>query len=1305
MEALNGSEVWRIKETPENELIIGTKDGIYKLNSKSELQSISQSEASKKAKYIEIHDKKIYTVNYSNTLQSININGTHRVYPGNYRSLTVSNNQLILTGLPTGEKPKHALVLDSENISVISSSNKIFTISEDALKTYSKNLSETSSMRIKKFGERDSAFVDSKGNIWIIYSGEGLTFISHENNLINNLDIAPLNDKNIWHVDYSNSAVIFSSDDPVVLFQDRLGERHFINTGLNGVKSSIILSTKSFVTSGQNGMYHFRFSGEAWEGKKLNNQFITTTHLNKNQLYYATIDGSIYSIYYDELSDTIIQTTTKLIIEVDDIPIKLLAHENELYIGSMKGLYKSSNSHTSLARVSSGNPVVNIKGYNNEIYFATTSGIFNVDNNSPILSSENPIYSFEISHDFIWASSQGEIIAKSLYTNTSYILNSDFGAQSEYHAPSSSLYGEGKYILFGGTNGISRVEPSKIINYFRKALADQARIEKLKIFNKEISDLPATYLNKAKSINEEITLNYSDYPFSLKFESPKSQTQASINFYYKLEGIDDNWISSDSNRTATYTNIPSGTYILSFYSGVSGTTIKSPLSNVRINITPPIWKTNYAKTTYVFLALLISFFFFKAYVRNQKNRALIAQSEERLKLSLWGSGDEMWDWDIDKGTIFRSNIWGSLEFPQDGQRNGGHSKSSNIHPHDRERVNEALELHFKGNSEHFESTYRVKNKQGNWMWILDRAKVVERDGDDNPTRMTGTIKDINEFKVTEERLTLFARAIENISEGMFILSNDFDFVEVNDACCEILKVDRHDLIRSTLQFSRYPNSYTDKIKQILRGQGQWSGEIDFDRGDATSFLMEVSIDAIYNDLGELTHYVGVFSDISLRKQQEDELRRLTNNDLLTGLPNRSNLLVSLANLVRKNNNHMLMVMDLDNFKRINDSHGHGAGDTLLIETANRLQDAIGPSCNVYRIGGDEFAVLLDNQADAARATYLASRICEEISKPIRLEQGEFIVGASIGIVRYPEDAESEQSLLRKADMAMYFAKSKGGAHYKFYSESLNKNATRVLEIETLIRDSLKNDYFEVYYQPKINLSSGNVSGMEALVRINHPQKGFVSPGEFIPLAEENGLIIEIGEVVLKKSCFAAKEWLEKGLLKGRVAVNLSSKQFELPDLRERISNILKLTELPPQLLELEITEGTVIEDPEKAIDVMRTLSDLGINLALDDFGTGYSSLSYLKKFPIDTLKIDKAFIDDIDSSERDLKMVDSIITIAHNMGLKVVGEGVEQSSQRNILKALKCEEMQGFLFSKPLPEKEFESLLKASAEIKSTANA
>ncbi len=887
------------------------------------------------------------------------------------------------------------------------------------------------------------------------------------------------------------------------------------------------------------------------------------------------------------------------------------------------------------------------------------------------------------------AASLSEVIIYEKKNEKSYTLKTSNGSQYEYNSPSGiDVNG---YVLLAGINGVSLVSPINVVNYINNRKINKTEISEFLVFN-IIQENESNFVNKKNPTKNEITLKYSDYPFSFNFISPMSD-DSSTNYHYRMYGLSDTWISANGTNSATYTNLSPGKYTFQVYAVDSLSGEKSVTKELDVIITPPWWSSFQAKSIYVVITIFISFIIVKAILRRRETQRQIVLSEERLKLSLWGSGDEMWDWDIETGNIFRSNIWGALEFPRDGHRSGKSDEESNIHPMDQERVREALNKHFYGETDHFEAAYRVKGKDDNWVWILDRAKIVERDDKDNALRMTGTIKNISQFKQKEEQLKLFEKAIENISEGMFILDNEYRFVEVNEACCKISLRNRTDFIGNLLTFDLYPETFSTQIRTMLKQQGRWANEVEAARGDNSHFHMELTIDAIYDELGELSHYVGVFSDISRRKQQEEELRKLTNNDLLTGLPNRSNLQVTLNNLVNREIAHALMVLDLDNFKRINDSLGHQIGDTLLKLVATRIKSLLPKNTSIYRLGGDEFAIVLDKGSDISASAAIANRIIEGLKPAFDVSNEQLVLGLSIGIVLFPEDEQSEQALLRKADIAMYHAKSAGGNCYQFYSESLNQHAIRQLEIENLIREGLKDDLFEVYYQPKVDLKSGKIAGMEALVRLNHPIHGLIPPNDFIPLAEENGLIVEIGEIVLRKACFAAQKWREQGIFSGRVAVNLSSRQFALPDIQQRIESILRLTKLPACHLELEITEGTVIKQPETAIIVMQQLAKMGVSLALDDFGTGYSSLSYLKRFPIHTLKIDKAFVDDIDKSDRDLKMVDSIITIAHNMGLSVVGEGVEQTAQLNILRALNCEEIQGYIFSKAIKETEFTLLL------------
>ena len=496
-----------------------------------------------------------------------------------------------------------------------------------------------------------------------------------------------------------------------------------------------------------------------------------------------------------------------------------------------------------------------------------------------------------------------------------------------------------------------------------------------------------------------------------------------------------------------------------------------------------------------------------------------------------------------------------------------------------------------------------------------------------------------------------------------------------------------------MHFAQYSDIFNQSIKKNVIKNGSWHGEIENRRENGEVFLTELSLDIIKDDAGSISHFVGVFSDITKRKETEAELRKLANSDTLTGLPNRSYFQANQLRLVKNKVPHALLVFDLDNFKKINDSLGHEAGDVLLCKVAERILNIGRQQDTVYRLGGDEFSLVIENTNDIHTITSIAKEILAAIAQPLRIKNQELVLYSSIGIVLYPEDGVSPQELLKNADTAMYHAKNLGGNRYQFFSESMNKQAVQRLQVENLIRHGLKGDFFSVFYQPKINIASGKVSGMEALVRFDMPNKGVISPSVFIPVSEETGQIIDIGEVVLRKACFATKKWVDAGLFDGRMAVNLSAVQFTQPNLVSVIESALTESQLPAKYLELEITEGTVMDSPQKAIETMLQIRAMGINLSLDDFGTGYSSLAYLKRFPLNTLKIDKAFVDDIEHSEQGRNMVATIVTIAHNLGLNVVAEGVETNQQLQYLASLRCEQLQGYLYSKPLPEKDFHNYL------------
>jgi len=901
--------------------------------------------------------------------------------------------------------------------------------------------------------------------------------------------------------------------------------------------------------------------------------------------------------------------------------------------------------------------------------------------------------------DSIWLSTDSAIKKLELPSlSVSFVMDEVQAEYNNYSEGAVSITHDNG-IVFGGDKGFHFFYPELLtetsIN-ISESPSSVPSLFSLKVFGKE-QDFSAQegLLDKPLYLKNELSLAHNDSRFSFTFGVVNAISPRTIKYRYRMTGWDHNWTESGTERQAFYNDVSFGDYTFEVQALEDGKAWSDSRS-LNITISPPPWLHPAALVFYGFFAAILALYVVRQYHFRRAQRIAVSESEERLKLTLWSSGDELWDWDVFRGQVYRSNTWGTLDFPQDDIRTNS-AYDANIHPHDLRRVQEALKTHLDGKTEFFELAYRARTFSNQWVWILDRGKVVQRDHNNQPVRMTGTLKNIQHLKDAEEQLNLFKRSIENISEGVFITDTKFRFISVNNAYCTYTGETREQALASFLYFHQYPEAFTEEIKKTLKARGNWSGEVESTRVNGERYEIELNIDAVHDDDGRISHFVGVFSDITSRKNTEKELLKLANSDPLTELPNRSFFQASHSNLVRKGSPHALLCLDMDNFKKINDSLGHQTGDILIKQIAKRIQRITDANSTCYRLGGDEFSILMEDISDIHTITHFAQSILNTLSRPFIINKQEFVLGASIGIALFPEDGSSPQELLKNADTAMYFAKNNGGNSYQFFSGEMNQNAVRQLQIENLIRQGIKDDLFTVYYQPKVDITTGKLVSMEALVRFEHPHKGIVSPGQFIPLAEQTGQIIEIGEQVLKKACMDTKRWVSEGLFSGRVAVNISAKQFELPDLDDRIENILRQVGLSPLHLECEITEGTLMENPEEALRMMQRLRDRGIHLALDDFGTGYSSLAYLKQFPLNTLKIDKAFIDDIANSNVDRHMAAAIINIAHNLGLKVVAEGVEYEEQLNILRRYDCEMLQGFLYSRPLNAERFEKLLKENS--------
>src|SRR6185312_5433811 len=438
---------------------------------------------------------------------------------------------------------------------------------------------------------------------------------------------------------------------------------------------------------------------------------------------------------------------------------------------------------------------------------------------------------------------------------------------------------------------------------------------------------------------------------------------------------------------------------------------------------------------------------------------------------------------------------------------------------------------------------------------------------------------------------------------------------------------------------------------------------------------------------KLVAYEGTVEDITERKLYQARIEQQANYDTLTGLANRSllqdRLEQALITAASYNTRLAVVFVDLDRFKFINDSLGHHIGDELLKTMADRLESCVRDCDTVARLGGDEFVVLITGQTEPNIIRGIIERMLAAVAQPWIIEQGEFDVSCSIGVALYPNDGTDAQTLLKHADSAMYRAKESGRNNFQFFTRELNALMTERLELESKLRRALERDQFLLHYQPRVDLIDGKIIGAEALIRWRLPDQGVIAPGRFIPLAEETGLIVPIGKWVLRAACAQNKAWQEAGHEPIVVSVNVSARQFRQDNLVRTVAEVLEETGLEPRYLELELTESMVMHDPAQLVAMLGELERLGVQIAVDDFGTGYSSLSYLKRFPVDRLKVDRSFVEHLATDSDDATIVRAIISLGHNLGLKVVAEGVEHEDQRRFLRLNKCDEAQGYLFCRP----------------------
>ncbi len=622
-----------------------------------------------------------------------------------------------------------------------------------------------------------------------------------------------------------------------------------------------------------------------------------------------------------------------------------------------------------------------------------------------------------------------------------------------------------------------------------------------------------------------------------------------------------------------------------------------------------------------------------------------------------------------------------------------------IHPSDQPIVAKSFELIMSSPGLTDLITYRMRRRDGSYLWFETTSRVT-RDPDGQNPEIHTVSRDISARRIAEDALreaeAKYRSIFENAVEGIFQTTPSGNYLDANPSLARIygygspahLKVGLKDISSQLYLDSRRRQDF---IKEMADNGSVSNFEAQIRRKDGEVIWISENARAVCDENGALLYYEGTVEDITARKNAEEQLLHDALHDKLTGLSNRALFMDRLSQAFGRLKRHpdalfAVLFLDFDRFKNINDSLGHMAGDQLLISVSQRLSDCLRPGDTVSRLGGDEFSILLEEVGDVAGAILVAERIQNALSQPFAIAGQEIFTSASIGIALGHLEYDHPEDLLRDADMAMYRAKASGKARHEVFDAGMHKRAVALLQLETDLRWAIEREEFQLWYQPIVALETGRIGGFEALIRWKHPQRGLVSPLDFIPIAEETGWIVPIGRWVLEEACRQLAQWHQEipGEIPLAMSVNLSGKQFSQPDLIANIEDVLRRHNLPPGCLKLEITESALMDNAQEITDRLLKLNSLGVKLGLDDFGTGYSSLSYLHRFPLDTLKIDRSFIARMNEGGENREIVRTIVSLGKNLSMDVVAEGVEDAQQLADLRALKCKNGQGYFFARPL---------------------
>jgi diguanylate cyclase (GGDEF)-like protein/PAS domain S-box-containing protein len=688
--------------------------------------------------------------------------------------------------------------------------------------------------------------------------------------------------------------------------------------------------------------------------------------------------------------------------------------------------------------------------------------------------------------------------------------------------------------------------------------------------------------------------------------------------------------------------------------------------------------------------------------------AQLRESEERFRKLATHAPMGIYQIDAAGHCVFVNSRWCEMSglTPEQASGNGWLQA---IHPADRR----AVEAIWDGNVTHtieWTLDYRLLRADGGLLWVHGTA-VALRDEMGMVSGYLGNNLDITARKQAEESLQLASLVYQNSSEAMMVSDADGTIITVNPSFTELTGYQPEEVIGQTpniLKSGRHDAGFYQAMWHAINTTGHWRGEIWNRRKNGEVFAELLTINSITNKDGKIYRHVALFSDITKKKESDELIWQQANFDSLTGLPNRRMFLDRLAQEMKKSDRRglplALLFLDLDHFKDVNDTLGHAKGDILLKDATRRMLGCVRETDTVARMGGDEFTVILGGVDEPGSIERVAQNILSKLAEPFHLESELAYVSASIGITLYPTDAEDIEGLLKNADQAMYATKDSGRNNVSYFTPAMQEAAQKRMRLTNDLRQALLANQFCVHYQPIVEMTTGAVHKAEALVRWLHPERGLIGPAEFIPIAEDTGMIIDIGNWVFRQAAQQVLRWRKAFHPAFQISVNNSPIQFHnLEESRNAWRELMRELGLPGQGIVVEITEGLLLDTSTAVTDLLLEFRDFGIQVSLDDFGTGYSSLSYLQQFDIDYLKIDRSFVQHLALNTKNMALCEAIIAMAHKLGLQVIAEGVETDQQNGLLSGAGCDYVQGFLFSHPLPPNEFEALLNTRRQVACSA--